>query len=102
MSFAAVKISGKQYLVTPGLTLTVDRVAGKAKEKISFKEVLLKIDGGKVDLGTPFIKGAAVSGEIVEQIKGPKIKIAKFKSKSRYRRVRGHRQPQTRLKIVKI
>lgn len=102
MSYAVVKISGKQYLVMPGQTLTVDRIAGKAKDKLSFKEVLLKFDADKLDLGRPLLKNAAVQAEIVTQFKGEKIRVAKFKAKSRYRRVTGHRQLKTQLKIVKI
>jgi len=102
MSYAVVIISGKQYLVTPGQEIIVDKIEGKAKDKLSFKEVLLKFDGDKVDLGRPQVKGAVVTAEIVEQFKDKKIRISKFKSKSRYRRVTGHRQQKTRLKIVKI
>lgn len=102
MSYAVVKISGHQHLVTLGQILVVDRIAGKAKDKVSFKEVLLTFDDKKVRLGQPWVKGAAVEAEILAQIKGKKIRVAKFKAKSRYRRVGGHRQEQTRLKIVKI
>jgi len=102
MKYAVVKISGKQYLVTPSQNLTVDRVAGKEKDKVSFKEVLLTFDGDKVELGRPLVKGAVVQAEIVAQTKGEKIRVSKFKSKSRYRRVTGHRQLKTKLKIVKI
>lgn len=102
MKYAVVKISGKQYLVTAGKELIVDKIDGKAKDKVSFKEVLLAFDGDKVELGQPFLKGAVVQAEIVVQTKGEKIRISKFKSKSRYRRVTGHRQLKTKLKIVKI
>ena len=102
MKYAVVKISGKQHLVTPGQNLIVDRIAGKAKDKLSFKEILLTFDGDKVELGRPLLKGAAVQAEIVAQVKGEKIRVLKFKAKSRYRRVTGHRQQKTKLKIVKI
>jgi len=102
MKSAVVKISGKQYLVTPGQTLIVDKIAGKAKEKASFEEVLLVFDGDKVEVGKPLVKGATVQVEIVAQVKSEKIRVSKFKSKSRYRRVTGHRQQKTKLKIVKI
>ncbi len=102
MKYAVVKISGKQYLVTPGQNLIVDRIAGKEKDKVSFKEVLLSFDGDKVELGKPLVKDGVVRAEILAQTKGEKIRIAKFKSKSRYRRVTGHRQLKSKLKIVKI
>lgn len=102
MKYAVAKISGKQYLVTPGQTLIVDKITGKAKDKTSFKDVLLVFDGDKVEVGKPLVKGAAVQAEIVDQVKAEKIRISKFRSKSRYRRVTGHRQQKTKLKIVKI
>lgn len=102
MKYAVVKIQGKQHLVTAGQKLIVDRLPGKAKDKVEFKEVLLTIDGDKVKVGQPLVKGSSVTVEIIAQVKGEKIRVSKFKAKSRYRRVRGHRQLETELKIVKI
>ena len=102
MKYAVVKIQGKQHLVTADQPLIVDRLPGKEKDKVEFKEVLLTIDGDKVVVGQPLVKGAAVTAVITAQSRGVKIRVSKFKSKSRYRRVKGHRQWQTELKVVKI
>ncbi len=102
MKYAVVKIQGKQHLVKVGQSLIVDRLPGKDKDKVEFKEVLLTIDDDKVKVGQPLVKAASVTAEVVSHLKGVKIRVAKFKAKARYRRVRGHRQLQTELKIVKI
>lgn len=103
MSQYAVIISGgQQHKVSPNETLAVAKLAGKQKEKIIFSQVLLVVDGDKIKLGQPLVKDAKVQAEIVRQFKGEKIRVAKFKAKSRYRRVRGHRQQLTLVKIVKI
>ena len=102
MDQAVVRIGGKQYWVAAGEKIIVDRLEGRAKDKLTFKEVLLKISGTKVDFGRPLIKNAVVEAEILVQTKGQKIRISKFKSKSRYRRVGGHRQHLSELKVVKI
>ncbi|MCX6817207.1 MAG: 50S ribosomal protein L21 [Candidatus Beckwithbacteria bacterium] len=102
MKYAVIKTGGQQLKVIEGETLTIAKLAGKPKEKISFKEVLLVVNDQKVSLGQPLVKGASVSAEIVNQKKDKKIRVVKFKAKSRYRRVRGHRQEITTVKIVKI
>ncbi|KKS80090.1 MAG: 50S ribosomal protein L21 [Candidatus Beckwithbacteria bacterium GW2011_GWA2_43_10] len=102
MIYAIIKTGGKQYKVVEGETLKLEKLPGKPKEKIAFKEVLLLVDEKKVHLGQPIVKNAVVSGEIIEQSKDKKIRVAKFKAKSRYRRVHGHRQEITLVKIVKI
>jgi len=102
MIYAIIKTGGQQLKVTEGEILTVAKLAGKAKEKISFKEVLLVVDEKKIHLGQPLVKNAVVTGEIVEQKKDKKIRVAVYKAKSRYRKVKGHRQQITLVKIVKI
>lgn len=102
MNYAIIKTGGKQYKVSPGETLNLEKISGKPKEKISFKEVLLLVDDKKIHLGQPLVKNAIVTAEILEQKKDKKIRVAVFKAKSRYRKVKGHRQSITRVKIVKI
>ncbi len=102
MKYAVIKVGGQQFKVSEGEELSVNKLPGKAKDKLSFDEVLLAVDGDKVKLGTPTIKGAKVSAAIVDQFKDKKVRILKFKAKSRYRRRQGHRQQLTRIKIVKI
>lgn len=102
MKYAVIKTGGQQFKVSEGEELAVNKLSGKAKDKLTFDEVLLEVDGDKVKLGTPTIKGAKVTATIVDQFKDEKIRILKFKAKSRYRRRQGHRQQLTRIKIVKI
>jgi len=100
-NFAVVEIAGHQYQVTPDQELEVNRLEGKKGSKINFKRVLLIVNG-KTKIGCPYIKGASVEAEIVDHIKGEKVRVATFKAKSRYRRVKGFRSYLTHLKILKI
>ncbi|MDZ7587293.1 MAG: 50S ribosomal protein L21, partial [Patescibacteria group bacterium] len=93
---------GKPYKVSEGETLNVEKLAGKPNEKISFEEILLIVDEKKVHLGRPLVKNAVVTAEILEQKKDKKIRVATYKAKSRNRKVKGHRQLITVVKIVKI
>ena len=102
MKFAVIQTGGKQYLAKPGDILDLEKLAGKPKTTIKFKEVLLIVDNKKVSIGQPLVKGALVTAKILEQKKGPKIRVATFKAKSRYRRLKGHRQHLTQVKIEKI
>jgi|SRR3990172_4429856 len=101
--FAVIKTGGKQYIVTEGQTLKIEKIAGKTGDKIEFKEVLLVADDeGKVfDLGAPTVKNI-VKAVIVEQGRAEKISVVKYKPKVRYRRRVGHRQPFTKVKIEAI
>jgi len=102
MKYAVIQLAGKQYKVEEGETISVNKIEGKAKTKLKLDQVLLVVDGKKVSLGQPLVKGAIVSAEIVEQKKDKKIRVAKYKAKSKYRKVQGHRQLITCVKIVKI
>ena len=99
---AVIKTGGKQYLVSENLELEIEKIAGKKGSKVEFNEVLLFIDGNRVDVGQPLVKGVKVVAEIIDQIKAEKIKVFKFKAKSRYRRTAGHRQLKTEVLIKKI
>ncbi len=100
--YAVVKTGGKQYLVKEGMTITVDQLNSEKNNKIQL-ETLLKFDeeGKAFELGQPVLK-EKVSAEVEDNVKGDKIRIAKFKAKSRYRKVRGFRARLTKLKILKI
>lgn len=102
MQLAVIKTGGKQYLVTEGMTLDVESLTGESGAKVVFDEVLLSVDGEKVQLGTPTVAGAKVEGEIVEQLRDPKVTVMKMKRRKRYRRKLGHRQHKTRVKVTKI
>lgn len=102
MKYAVLKTGGKQYRVSEGQVLEVEKLNKKPKERVDFSEVLLLVNEGDRQIGKPQVEGVKVEAEVLEQIKGPKIRVAKFKAKVRYRRVRGHRQSLTRVKIEKI
>lgn len=102
MKYAVIKTGGKQYLITENQQVALEKLAGNPKSEIEFKEVLLVNDDQKVYLGNPLVKNAKVTATILEQKKDKKIRVAKFRAKSRYRKVKGHRQPITLIKINKI
>ncbi len=102
MKYAVIQTGGKQYKVSVGQTIEVEKLEGKDGSALSFDQVLFLADEGSFKLGNPHISGLSVAGKIVEQTKGDKIRVSKFKAKSRYRRVMGHRQKLTKVEIVKI
>ena len=99
--FAVIKTGGKQYVVSEGDVITIEKLSGEFKEgdKITFEEVIMTDNGKDTTLGTPFIKGAKVIGSLVEAGRGKKIDVVKYKAKSRYHKRRGHRQPYFKVKI---
>lgn len=102
MKYAVVKIGGTQYKVGEGEELTVDRLPQKEEEIVNFPEVFLLVDDGQVKIGQPIISGVAVDAKVVSHLKGEKIRVARFKAKSRYRRVKGFRAALTKIRIEKI
>jgi large subunit ribosomal protein L21 len=102
--FAVIMTGGKQYIVREGQQLKIEKLPGKKGEKVDFKDVLLlaEDDGSKVEIGTPTLAGKTVSAEVVEQGKGKKIEVVKYKPKSKYTRRTGHRQPFTKVVITKV
>ena len=99
--FAIIKTGGKQYKVAEGDKLKVEKLSGEAGSKVSFDEVLLVADG-EVEVGSPRVTGARVEGTILQQGRAKKVRVVKYKAKTRYRTVHGHRQPFTEVKIEKI
>ena len=100
--YAVIRSGGKQYRVSPGQRIRLERLDGDAGDTISFDDVLLVSGGGEVAVGTPTVEAASVSGEIVEQGRGRKINVFKYKSKTRYRRLRGHRQLHTAVLVNEV
>ena len=96
---AVITSGGKQYLVKPDQILDLELV-GDVK-KLEF-EPLMVIDGDKVSVGAPIVKGAKVTAEVIGEVKGDKLKIMRFKAKKRVKRLTGHRQHYTQVKISKI
>lgn len=100
--FAIVQIAGKQYKVTKGAKIVVDKLDGKNGDSIKLDHVLLVSNEKKILMGRPLVKGALVSAKIVSQQKGEKLHIRRFKSKVRHRRHIGFRSQETTLEITSI
>jgi large subunit ribosomal protein L21 len=100
--FAVVKTGGKQYKVAQGDVIQVEKLPGEANAKVELAEVLMLYENGKVTAGSPFVKGAAVSCEVVEQKRSAKLIVFKKKRRQNYRRKNNHRQEYTVLKITAI
>lgn len=101
MMFAVIKAGGKQYRVQEGDVIYVEKMNAEVDAVVDF-EVLLCGEGDDVTVGTPVVEGAKVEGKVLQQGKGDKIVVFKFKSKKGYRRTTGHRQPFTKVEILKI
>ncbi|MEX0910403.1 MAG: 50S ribosomal protein L21 [Candidatus Paceibacterota bacterium] len=103
MSFAVIKTGGKQYKVAEGDVLMIEKLPDlKEGSKVVFDDVLLVEDDGQTKVGEPVVKGAKVEADFIEEGKRKKLLVLRFKSKSNYKKVKGHRQPFTKIKIAKI
>lgn len=100
--YAIVDINGNQTKVTPDAVLEVPQLTGEPGAKLTFDKVLLVGNGDKISVGQPSIKGASVAVEIVEHLRGPKLRIFKFKRRREYRRRKGHRDALTRIRVTAI
>jgi large subunit ribosomal protein L21 len=102
--YAILETGGKQYRVQPGDVIEVERLDGEVGGQVELGRVLMVADDGGAQprFGAPSVEGARVMAEVVEHTKGKKITVFKYKSKVRYRRKTGHRQPVTRLRITDI
>tara|TARA_B100000809_G_scaffold173052_1_gene170335 strand:- start:221 stop:616 length:396 start_codon:yes stop_codon:yes gene_type:complete len=102
MDYAVFKTGGKQYRVKPGDTLDVEKLSVALDSIAEFGEVLAISDNGEVTFGSPMIEGARVLARVDSHYKDKKLMVFKYKSKTRYRRKKGHRQTYTRLVIQDI
>ena len=100
--YAVIETGSKQYKVQPGDLIFVERLQGDPKASIQFDKVLLVSHEDKLHIGTPFVSGAKVIGEIVSQIRDKKILMHKYKNRKNYHRTKGHRQYLTGLQIKEI
>ncbi|MFK0573791.1 50S ribosomal protein L21 [Endozoicomonas sp.] len=100
--YAVIKTGGKQYRVTEGEFLKVEKLDTAAGESLDIIDVLLIANGEELTVGAPVIEGAKVTAEVVSHGRGPKIKIIKFKRRKHHRKQMGHRQWFTELKITSI
>ncbi|MEK9155556.1 MAG: 50S ribosomal protein L21 [Patescibacteria group bacterium] len=101
--YAVITTGGKQYLVTEGQVLSVEKIELAEGETLTFEPMLVAdADGNSVKVGTPIVAGSVVTAKIVEHGRGEKISVIKYKPKTRYRRNVGHRQPYTKISIETI
>jgi large subunit ribosomal protein L21 len=100
--YAVIRTGGKQYKVAPQDVLQIEKIEGAAGDAVQFPDVLMIAGEGDPTVGAPLIAGAAVSAEVVEQGRGPKVIIFKKRRRQNYRRKRGHRQDLTTVRILDI
>ena len=101
--YAIMQSGGKQYTVKVGDFVELEKLEGEVGAEVVFNTVLaVGEEGGKLNIGTPVVAGAAVKAEIVDQFRGKKIVVFKMKRRKSYRRTQGHRQSLTRVKITAI
>ncbi len=102
--FAVILAGGKQYMVSVGDVVTLEKITGDFKlgDKITFDKVLLVDNGKDTSIGMPYIDGAKVEATFQENGKSKKVTVMKYKPKSRYKKTNGHRQPFTKVKIMAI
>ncbi|MBU2036966.1 50S ribosomal protein L21 [Patescibacteria group bacterium] len=99
MNLAVIKTGGKQYLITPGQKLKIEKIEGEEGGKVFFDQILLTVEKDKTQIGQPRVAGAPVSAKILKQDRADKITVFKYKSKKRHKVKRGHRQPYTLVEI---
>jgi large subunit ribosomal protein L21 len=100
--YAVIETGGKQYRVSPGDTLAIERLATEAGKPVTFDRVLLVSNEGKLTVGNPTVARATVTADITEHFRGPKVTTFKMKRRKGYHKTIGHRQELTRVKINSI
>ncbi|MDD7408313.1 MAG: 50S ribosomal protein L21 [Anaerovoracaceae bacterium] len=100
--YAVIETGGKQYRVQEGDEISVEKLGAEAGEEVVFDKVLVAGEGADVKIGAPYVEGASVKSTVVENGKGQKVIIYKYKAKKDYRKKQGHRQPYTTVKIDSI
>ena len=101
---AIIETGGKQYVATEGGVLTIEKLADAHTkgDKITFDKVLLTDDGSDTKIGAPYISGAKVSAELIQEGREAKITVIRYRQKSRYAKKKGHRQPYAKVKITAL
>lgn len=100
--FAVIETGGKQYIVEKGTTLSVEKLSSSKGDKIVFDKVLLMVEKNNVSFGTPYIKGAVVDAQSLKEGRDKKKIVFRYHSKTRYRKLKGHRQPFTSVQILSV
>ena len=101
-TWAVFKSGGKQYKVKIGDTLSVDKLNSNDKDSTVFDQVLLTSTNGQIQIGKPYLEKVKIKAKIIKDFKEKKVRVVKFKSKSRYLRTHGHRQQKTKILIEEI
>jgi len=99
---AVIKTGGKQYIVSPGQKIRIEKLDVAEGKEVVLSEVLVLEKQNKVEIGAPLVEGAKVTGKVLRQGKGKKVIVFKYKSKTRYKKRKGHRQPFSEVEITKI
>ena len=100
--YAIIKTGGKQYRVSEGEAVQIEKLNAEVGAEVVFEEVLTVVNDADVKIGAPVVEGAKVTAKVVEQGKADKIFVFKYKAKVNYRKRQGHRQPFTTVEITKI
>lgn len=102
LMFAVIKTGGKQYIVSPGQKLKIEKIDAKENGAVVFDQILLSGEGEEVIIGTPMVTEVRVQAKVLNQGRHRKLIVFKYRHKTRYRKMRGHRQPFTEVEIQKI
>lgn len=100
--YAIIATGGKQYKVTEGKSLKIEKLTAEVGSQVEFDQVLMLVDDEKIEIGTPYLANIKIVGEVVEQGRGEKIHILKFRRRKHYMRHQGHRQDFTEVKVKTI
>ena len=100
--YAVLKTGGKEYRVSKGDLLRIEKMEGKVGDQVVLRDVLMVSDGDQVQVGAPHLGNAMVTGQIVQEAKGAKVRTYKMKKRKNYRRFKGHRQTYTYLRVEEI
>jgi large subunit ribosomal protein L21 len=100
--YAVIRTGGKQYRVSPGDKLRVERLDAEVGDVVDFDQVLLVGEGSDLRIGSPLLAGGRVQGKVLDQGRAKKIEVVKFKRRAHYRRTQGHRQHYTEVEITSI
>ena len=100
--YAIIESCGRQYKVAEGDVVFFEKLNAEEGKKITFDNIVLLSEEGKVQVGNPYVKGIKVEGKVISHDKAKKILVFKYKAKKNYRRTQGHRQPYTKVEITNI
>ena len=101
-TFAIIETGGKQYKVSPGQKIKVEKLSATEDGSVKFDKILLRGEGENVEIGTPHVPGATVEAKVLRQGRHDKVIVFKYSSKSRYKKKKGHWQPFTEVEILSI